>query len=399
MPQVFSAGWLYLFLFIMVFCVIWIVMKLREVHREPDMNRPLIRVEPALKEAPHLDDQEKDGSSLAESDRLIREGNYEEAISLLTSMLYDLSSVEDREIMGKVQYRIGACQRRIGLHEKEPANLLRSGEALREAVSLFSPERLRSLKLRALSELAGLYEDMAGRQNPVGNLNLASRTWNTALLTARELNLAHQEAVFLSRSGSTLKQLSFHTDRRRNLQNAIEKYEKAIAVPDAFADPDSLFEKAVILKGLGDLRAELSTLMNSLDNMDMAVAAYDEALLDMSPEEHPEERSITLLDMGRVLLDIYDTEQSPAHLRKALRCLREAVDLVKVGDNRARKGFAMALLGDALLRYAEVKDPEENLETAVRLYETALGFLREPEYADYRERIKKGLKKAVEKNQ
>lgn len=397
MPQVFSAGWLYLFLFVMVICVFRIVMKLREIHKEPDMNAPLVKVKPVLKESPRPEEGEKEDDALAEPDRLIKEGHYNDAISLLTSMLQDLSSVEDRELTGKIHYRIGACQRRLAQHEKEPASLLHSGDALREAVNLFSPERLRPLQLRALGELAGLYEDLARRQNPVENLNRALRTLNRAVSVARELELANQEAIFLSRSGGVSKQLASHTDRRLNLQKAIESHVKAVSVPDAFMEEDSLYDKAVILKALGDLRVELSTLTNPLDNMDMAVKAFDEALGFMPQEKYPGERGVILLGMGQVLLDIYDTEQSPAHLRKALRCLKEAMDLVKAGDDRSKKGFAMALLGDALLRYADVKDPQENLDTAVRLYETALGFLRDPEYAAQRDRIREGLKKAVEK--
>jgi tetratricopeptide (TPR) repeat protein len=397
MPQVFSTGWLYLFLFIMFLCVFRILMKLRDIHGEPDMNKPVIKLAPVSKDSPHLDDGEKEDDILAEPDRLIREGHYADAVNVLASMVQSLSPVEDREAMGKIQYRIGACHRRIGLHEKNPASFLRSGDALREAVGLFSPERLWSLQLRALSELAGLYEDLAGYQNPVENLNRASRTWKSAVSIAKKLNLPYQEAVFHSRSGSALKELASHADRRQNLQEAIDLYETAVSITDAFTDPDSLFEKAVILKTLGDLRVELSVLKNSLENMGRAVSAFEGALRNISPEKHPAERGVTLLDMGQLLLDLYDAEQSPAHLRKALRCLKEAVDLVKTGDDRARKGFAMALLGDALVRYSEVKDPKENLGTAVRLYETALGFLKEPEYASHRDRIKEGLRKAVEK--
>lgn len=397
MPQIFSAGWLYLFLFIMAICVFRIVMKLRDINREPDMERPVIPVAPVIKESPILDEDEAGGNILAEPDRLIMEGSYAKAVTILSPMLQNLSPVEDRELMGKIQYRLGACQRRIGSHERGQGNLLRSGEALREAVSLFSPSRLHSLQVRALSELAGLYEDMAHRQNPVENLLLSKKTWETATLTARSLGLAHQEAVFKSRSGTALRHLASYTERRAHLIKAVETYEEAILVPNAFPDEDSLFEKAVILKMMGDVRVELSELQQREENLARAVSAYDEVLEIMTPEKHPGERGVTLLDSGRVLLDVYDSEQSPAHLRKALRSLREAVDLVKSESDRFRKGLAMGLMGDALIRYAEVKDRKDNLERAVRFYETALGFLKNPEHSPQRDRIREGLKKAVEK--
>jgi tetratricopeptide (TPR) repeat protein len=397
MPQVFSAGWFYLFLLIMVICAIRIVMKLRDINREPDMEKPVLPVAPVIKESPDLSENQGEENILVEPDHLIKEGSYSKAIDVLSPMLLNLSPVEDRELMGKIQYRLGACQRRIGLHERGPGSLLRSGEALREAVSLFSPSRLHSLQIRALGELAGLYEDLAHRQNPVENLLLSMKTWESAASTAQALGLAHQEAVLMSRSGSALRQLASYAERRANLIKAIEIYQEAISVPEAFPDRDSLFEKAVILKMMGDVLVELSDLQQREENLARAVSAYDEVVEIMTPEKHASERIVTLLDSGRVLLDIYDSEQSPAHLRKALRSLREAVDLVKSESDRFRKGLAMALMGDALIRYADVKDRRENLERAVRFYETALGFLKNPEHAPQRDRIKEGLRKAVEK--
>lgn len=399
MPQIFSPGWLFLFLFVMAICVLRILVKAREIHGMSGKGKPVLPVAPLVKESPPLDEDGKGTDSLVEPDRLIKSGQYAGAVTLLTPMLEDLSPVENRELMGKIQYRLGACQRRIGSAETSSASLLRSGEALREAVSLFSPERLRSSKIRATSELAGLYEDLAKRQNPVENLTLAWTTWDAAVTTARELSLAPQEAAFLSRSASAVRQLASHTDRQGNLGKAANIYGEALAVPDAFPDPDSLLEKAVILKMLGDIRVELSGIEKRALNLTGAVSAYDEALNVMTSEKHPKERSATLLDIGRVLLDIYDTEHSPAHLRKALRSLREAVDLLKSGDDRIRKGLSMALLGDALVRYADVRDPEENLDRAGRLYETALGFLKKSEDASYRERIKERLRKTVEKRE
>ena len=171
----------------------------------------------------------------------------------------------------------------------------------------------------------------------------------------------------------------------------------AAGLPGAFSDEKALFEKAVILKMLGDARVEFSSVTNRIENLEEAVSAYDGALQIMSPETHSQERGVTLLDTGRVLLDIYDSEKSPAHLRKAVRSLREAVDLVRSRGDRTKKGLTMALMADALIRYAEVKDWRENLDRAARLYEAALGFLKEPEHAARRDRIREGLKEAVEK--
>ncbi len=46
MPQVFSAGWLYLFIIIMVISLVRIWLKMRTLNQGPEMDRPVIRVSP-----------------------------------------------------------------------------------------------------------------------------------------------------------------------------------------------------------------------------------------------------------------------------------------------------------------------------------------------------------------
>jgi tetratricopeptide (TPR) repeat protein len=397
MPQIFSPGWLFLFLLIMAVCVVRIFMKVRDIHARSDMGKPVLPVAPVKRDPLFPGGEEEPAGALAEADRLIKEGLFGEAVALLTPMLSDLSPVEDREMMGKIQYRLGACQRRIGAGESDTPSLLRSGEALREAVNLFSPERLHRFQIRASSELAGLYEDLAGRQNPIENFTLAWKTWEAAAVAAKGIGLPDDEANFRARAGSAVRRLASHDDRKGNLQKAVDIFEKALAVPGAFEKPDSLFRRAVILKMLGDVRVELSKLMKRVHDLTQAVSAYDDALDIMDPEKHPQERSAVLVDSGRILLDIYDAERSPAHLRKALRNLKEAVNIQRSGDDRARTALSMALLGDALVRYAAVKDQGENLDRAARFYETALGFLKGTEYSSHRERIRIRLKKTMEK--
>ena len=57
----------------------------------------------------------------------------------------------------------------------------------------------------------------------------------------------------------------------------------------------------------------------------------------------------------------------------------------------------MAVMGDALSRYSDVKDREENLGRAVKLYEAALGILKDGKEAAERERVRGRLAEAVQK--
>ena len=57
----------------------------------------------------------------------------------------------------------------------------------------------------------------------------------------------------------------------------------------------------------------------------------------------------------------------------------------------------MAIMGDALSRYSDVKDRRENLQRAVKLYETSLGILKDGEEAAERERVRVRLAEVVQK--
>jgi hypothetical protein len=75
----------------------------------------------------------------------------------------------------------------------------------------------------------------------------------------------------------------------------------------------------------------------------------------------------------------------------------DSLELLKQDDHVARRGLVMAVMARALTRYAEVKEPRENYQRVVKLYEAAMGILKDPEYAGEREKIKEELREAVGK--
>lgn len=397
MPQVFSAGWLYLFAFLMVLGLIYIIAKIRVIHREQDPDTPVIKVAPVVPSNDGPVRKEKGLEVLENADLLIREGRFEEAVDLLSPATDDLSPVEDRETLGKIYFRIGACQRRLGWDRKETAFLLRSGEALREAVNLFAPHRLRSLRLGALSELAGLYEDLADRQNRDQNLADALKTLEAASRTARVSGQPSQEALFLSRQGDLLRKMALVSNRPQNLQAALEIYEKALVVPEAFPDPASLPEKAGILKKLGDLKIDFGGIRNREEDIPEAIKAFEEALGILTPEKHPGQRGHTLLSAGRGLLEIFKTQGKAVHLGQSLKFLGEAASLFRNEKNPSGKGHAIVLLGEGMVLLAQLKGRQDYLEKGIKFYEAALGILKNPEFAAERDRIREELKKAVGK--
>lgn len=398
MPQIFSAGWLYLFVLLMVLGLIYIIAKIRVINREQDPDTPVIKVAPVVPSNEKPVRKEKGPEVLENADLLIREGRFEEAIDLMSPATKDLSPVEDREALGKLYFRIGACQRRLGWDRKDTAFLLRSGEALREAVNLFAPHRLRSLRLGALSELAGLYEDLAdGGQNSDQNLADALKAWEAASRTARVSGQPTQEAVFLSRQGDIFRKMAQVSSRPQNLQKALEIYEKALAASDAFPDPGSLLEKAGILKKLGDLKIDFGEIRNREEDIPEGIKAFDEALGILTPEEHAGQRGFTLLSAGRGLMEIYKAQGKPVHLGQSLQYLGEAATLLRSEKNPSGKGQAMVLLGEGMVLLAQLKGRQDYLEKGIKFYEAALGFLKDPEFAAERDRIREELKIAVGK--
>jgi hypothetical protein len=108
---------------------------------------------------------------------------------------------------------------------------------------------------------------------------------------------------------------------------------------------------------------------------------------------------MVLTDTSRILLELYASEKSPAHLRQALRYSRDALEAAKGAEYLVQRGLTMAVMGDALSMYSDVKDKRENLERAVKLYETSLGILKDGEEAEERERVRTKLAEAVGKMQ
>ena len=397
MPQIFTSGMLYAFLIFLVFCLVWIGFKIRTIQKEAPMDRPVIKVAPLPKAEEAEEDEQGSDPALEKPDDLIRQGALTEALVSLEKLLEELSPNEDREARGKVLFRIAACHSRLATGEERFQHLLRAGEALREAVRLFTPVRYRNHYLRALGELAGLYEDLGREKNPVENFTQSARTCETAAASAKEGALDLPEAMFLTRAGNAYRLLVAHSEPQVNLRKAIDFYVKAGLILETVEDESTSSGQMKILKVLGDSYRDLAAYFQKRESLEHAVGAYEGALGLMDEEEHSYERCVVLTSSSGALLELYDMEESPAHLRQALRHSRDALEAAKGAEDMVTRGLAMAAMGDALTRYAESKDRSENLERAVKLYETALGLIKDGEEPGQREKIRENLAETVQK--
>ena len=397
MPQVFSAGWLYLFIIFMVIGLIRIFFKLRTLHEEAPMDRPVIKVAPVPRPQPDLESESEEDSLLSGPDKLIKQGDYKGALVSLEQLLEKLSPTEDREARGKVLFRIGACHSRLATGEEKLQRILRAGESLRESARLFTPARYINHYLRTLGELAVVYGDLAREKSPVENLTQSVRTCETAAAAAGKGELAGPEAMFLARAGNAYKQLAFHNEPQVNLRKAADAFEKAMAALESADGENAGSERMEILKVMGDTYVELAGYFQKGESFARAARAYEGALELMDETQHLKERCVVLTNTSRVLLELHDIEKSPAHLRQALRYIRDALDKTKGDENLIQRGLVMAVMGDALSRYSDIKDREENLGRAVKLYETALGILKDGKEAAERERVRGRLAEVVGK--
>ncbi|UCF88806.1 MAG: hypothetical protein JSV70_00705 [bacterium] len=397
MPQILSVGWLYLFIAVMIISVVRIFFKLRTIQNEAPMDRPVIKIEPMPARNKEQGDLSEGDPLLAASDDLVRQGRYSEALRSLEQMVENLSPTENRETMGKVLFRIGACHSRLATRGDKIQHLLKAGEALREAVRLFAPARYRVHYLRALGELAGLYEDLARQKNPVEYLTQSARTCETGAEAASQGGLDLPQAMFLARSGSAYRKLATYGEAQQNLRKAADAFKKAAAALEDVEEEAALRERINILKVLGDTCVELAAYFQRADSLAWAVRSYESVLALMGEGQYPRERGVVLTEAGRILLEIYDSEKSPAHLRQALRYLRDALQAAGGEEDPIRKGMAMAVMGDALSRYADQKDRRENLHRAVKLYESALGIFKDGVQAEERERVRAALAETVQK--
>ncbi|MDF1526112.1 MAG: hypothetical protein RRA15_11430 [bacterium] len=397
MPQVFSAGWLYLFIIVMVIYLIRIFFKLRTLQEEAPMDRPVIKVAPIARPKPDLESESEEDLLLSGPDNLIKQGDYKGALVSLEQLLEELSPTEDREARGNVLFRIGACHSRLATGEEKPQRILRAGESLRESARLFTPARYINHYLRTLGELAVVYEDLAREKSPVENLTQSARTCETAALAAGKGELTGPEAMFLARTGSAYRQLASHNEPQVNLRKAANAYEKALTALDAVDDENAGSQRMKILNVMGDTYVELAGYFQKGESLARAADAYKGALELMDETQHLKERCVVLTDTSRVLLELYDIEKSPAHLRQALRYIRDALDKTKGEESLIQRGLVMAVMGDALSRYSDVKDREENLGRAVKLYETALGILKDGKEPAERERVRVRLAEVVGK--
>ncbi len=391
MPQVFSAGWLYLFIIVMLISLVRIYFKIKTIQREAPMDRPVIKVAPSPRTELDPDGGSVEESFLAGPDDLIRQGNYDEALGSLQQLLEDLSPTEDREARGKTLFRIGACHSRLATDGETFQHLLRAGEALREAVRLFAPARFLNHYLRALGELAALYEDLAREKNPVEHLTQSARTCETGAISAGQGGLFGPEAIFLARSGNAFRQLASHREPQVNLRKAADAYEKAAAILESVDSENAASERIKILKLVGDTHVDLAEFFQKTESLARAVSAYKDALQLMDEKQYLRERCVVQTDAGRALIKLYDNEKDPVHLRQAMGLTRDAIQAAKGEDYQTQKGMTMAVMGDALSRYSEVKDRRDNLARAVRLYEASLEILKDGEESEERERVKRRL--------
>lgn len=397
MSQAFSVGWIYLLIIVLAISLARIWLKVRTIQRGDSQGGPVIKVAPITRPEGRTETKNQALAFLAVPDDLIRKGEHSEALKQLDRALEEFSPTEDRENRGRALLRVGACHGHLARGVDRSQHLLKAGEALGEAVRLFSPDRYRDLYLKALGELATHYTDLAGQRNPVENLTQAARTLETAADSACRGGLVKSEAMFYMRSGDLYRQLAYLGEPAINLRKAVMAYEKAADLLEKAGGRDRTSGKILILKLLGDACEDLAEYSQGAGNLGKALNAYQAALQSMDTSLHSREQMVIMTDIGRVRLKLFDSGGDREHLKQALHFTRDALKGPGTGKDPEPKGMAMAVFADALTRYAEIKDRKENLARAVKLYTAALENLKHSDSSKERDRIREELDRTVEK--
>jgi hypothetical protein len=148
---------------------------------------------------------------------------------------------------------------------------------------------------------------------------------------------------------------------------------------------------------LGDTLEILSEYYQKEKSLMRAVKVYETAFNIMDGTLHGKEQMVLKMDISRILLKIHDIGNNPLYLKQVLMLTRNVLEITKIGENPVLRGRTMVVMGDALVRCADIKDRRENLERAVKLYEASLDTIEDGNQTEEQGRIREKLADAVGK--
>ena len=116
------------------------------------------------------------------------------------------------------------------------------------------------------------------------------------------------------------------------------------------------------------------------ENLETAIACYEDALIILTQQEFPEQWAITQIDLGNAYSDRIEGERAE-NLETAIACYEDALIILTQQEFPELWAITQNNLGNAYLERIE-GERAENLETAIARCEDALKIYTEQEFPE-----------------
>ena len=252
--------------------------------------------------------------------------------------------------------------------------------ALETATALLSKAKARVLELQASVERAEL--DALARR--VEFAQVYARSAEANLLASRPLDAATDYAQAFEQVNRRDDRLAwkykheqvkalvehgrFTTDNDA-LRRALTESEEALRIADYLRDREL---RATVRKDMGDTLRLLGERVNGSKELDLAVAAFRDALAARPRDKVPELWADTMQSLGEVLIRIGERSSDPKPLEEAVRMFHSVLEVRTRQAHPDKWATTQQVLGAALLTLGQRDSGTERLEQAAAAFRNAL---------------------------
>lgn len=278
-PTIFSKGWLFLFLAVLVISILRVIQKLRVIHREGAADAKVrivkpIRVERGPSEAADPgSEQEKGVSGLR---------NREQG---LTAELERYPVEESPAERARVLCDLGVVYRELSRIENREEELLKAAQCYYQASGIFSPQEAPEEHGGLMVHLADIYVELSGTYKKAECLRRAGAAYARALNVLGSESHPDRRAGIGAKLGRVLVELADESEPGKNLLRAIQVLSDTVT---GYPDDETSPGRALAMHDLGRAYLKYAALAEPQQNLIRAGKAFKESLKTLTRESYPE---------------------------------------------------------------------------------------------------------------
>ncbi|BAZ84459.1 tetratricopeptide repeat protein [Dolichospermum compactum] len=155
------------------------------------------------------------------------------------------------------------------------------------------------------------------------------------------------------------------------IQQGIDFYKLAVKLIAGDTQPESY---ARIQNNLGTAYGDLAKFADAVENWNLAVAAYDEALRYRQEDIEPLKYAACQNNLGTAYWHLGQYNQPVEHLTRAIAAYKLAVVHYQPTDEPLKYGMIQNNIGTAYWNLSQYEQPVENLQLAIQVYNEALKY-------------------------